>query len=186
MYNEQKVEDIDQLFSKSIVRYKGLPVYCFGPDAEKRLRCQFIHTKEEIKEFPDSPDFDFKPIPLGMFNSNNSCCFLQRIPKRQYKIGLTSDSISGVYAEQVHADKLLLEVRKAFSLNLFNTFTGNYPSIEEVLAKEKGVTAFSRVFAISHDGELFYKAVKVGMINGENGKPIFTNSKKYLHKIWET
>lgn len=182
MYNKLSVEDLRMMFEESIVLYKKYPVYV-GEVHKDSLTLFDLGSKKQIDTVsPDHPEFDFKPVHLGCINLEGlQVAFMQRVPMRQFKIGLVSNNTTVVGVPNALG---LVSIREAWKQPLADCILGKYPSKEEAIkaveGKKKASIAFNRVFSIDQDLNLYHRNTKVGMINDENGKELFHSTKKYL------
>lgn len=187
MYDEISNEDKNQLFAESIVFYDKEPVYIRQVDRDF-YRTSLVKTPEytKIKSF-DDPLFDFTPPSLGFCDLFGSSCFFSRTAKRQYKIGLSSTNVKKLFCVETK-NRIPNTI---FFPELRNTLLNLYPSVEESLSKLNKdestllCTSISREFAVSKDHLLYHCTTQIGMINSENGKPLFQKSKSYLAPLFE-
>jgi hypothetical protein len=187
MYKELSEEDLRAMFEGTIVRYKGDPVYIKSAIDRMLMLTDIVTQKVVDTVEPDSKHIDFKNMPLGFFNlDTGGAAWVSRVPQRQFKVGIVTGNLNISPVSQVLN---VVSVKEAFKQPLIDAIKGKYPSKEEAIAavegKKKVSRAFNRFFAIDGDLNLYHRINKVGMINSENGKPIFHASKNYLKALME-
>jgi hypothetical protein len=165
---DMRVEDIRQLYDRSLVLYKNKPVYIndIGNDGDVQFLDLF---SQRIRTAAFSmKDFTAPLRRLGFINTMGSVVYASRIPIRRYKVGLSEENVKfdslGVNYLKGKADTIArltgLSVPEIGDA-LFN----KYPSLEEAISfvrKFKGAMAFDKQFAVSSEGGLFYKTQLVG------------------------
>lgn len=174
MYESQR--DASMRLSGTIIRLSnGRPIYVVDAKTKSMLQYQEL-TKDGLDREGEPKKgritdgkFDLSPVPLGYINYNGSACYMQRIPARKYKQGLSSTNLSC-------NNQAILTREVIQSGSMYRCIIGSYPSIEDCFATKdimdvKSI-AFSREWAIRFRGGknyLMYKGRKiVGTINEDN------------------
>ncbi|HET8689266.1 MAG TPA: hypothetical protein VFM18_21860 [Methanosarcina sp.] len=186
MFEEASVEDLKTIFVDSVIRYKNTPIYIYGVDHGKNLEYQLL-TKDQhgIVHISDK-GLNFKPVELGMVNHGGYAAYIQRIPVRGYKQGLSSINIE---VKKVHElpQKILTDLCKIKNSSLAKCIKGEYPSLQEaavhLMEKDIDSLAFSRTFALDKDMWIYHKTSKVGLYDAERDKIIFSRGKSYLKEL---
>lgn len=176
-YAKTRLED-------TIVRLDGKPVRV-AEISERTGNCHAFPLDGSVPVSTNVDALNLKPVPLGWCNTKYGATYLSRIPQRRdWRQGLRNASIHSSMGNIPHSQP-----------ELGNTIMGVYPTLKLVLknlgspktAKNpfadnpklnrgpkvtNGITAFSRHWAISKDGFLYYKSwtEKVGVYDGKNFK----------------
>lgn len=188
----ESVEEANMRLSGTVVKYDGEPVYIsrvteanpgdpkgdvFRVYARPLPVGRAVEDENEFRKFISSKRFDLSTIKTGFMNKDGTTYFLSRAPARQYKQGLSGNSLNVVnffspHAKGYHFDALLKTREFAECLR------GEYPTFREALrAVQDGdaeARAFSRSFAFVADPELdglvflYHKTDKVGYMSGEH------------------
>lgn len=187
MYEEASLEDLSTLLMNSVIMYKKLPIMIQGISLNRELHASYIGQKG-TEEIPlNSPDLDFKPVPLGMCNHSGHAHYLSRKPGRQWSQGLTSKNINISFLNKEKTGDSWMNLLNLKNKSIHSCILGEYPSIENcIVALDKPdmlEMAFSREFAINKNLLLYYRSESVGMIDSDNGKIIFEKHKKFLKEI---
>lgn len=190
MYEEASVDDLMTIFSDTVIRYQKKPVYVTGVSPMKNLLIidlEDMKKKEQKEVSLSDPAFDFSPVPLGFCNHNNDAVFLQRIPKRQYKQGLSKNSL---FVKEITDDvsvESLSTLKQAKGRSLAHCINGTYPSfttvIKHILKGACRSMAFSRNLAVDSDGTLFYNDTEIGMVDLETQKIVLKRTAKHMERI---
>lgn len=209
----ETVEEATMRLSHTVVMYDGEPVYVsnvarVGPDDPKEdvfrvFVSPLPYTGDEAnvqRKFISSKKFDLKTIPLGFMNRNNTVYLLSRNPARQYKQGLSGNSLLCV--------PLIPGIGGGFGFGrliqdtaFVDTIKGIYPSFEEALAEldkgKKTAVAFARQFAVSQEDPakvdevfegmryLWYRTNKIGVVFGPNEIKLAKNALCFKEPLGE-
>lgn len=145
-------EDLQMRLSRSVVRYKGKPVFVDEVNCFDITECSLYVTRlEDSYTFTiklPSEDLDVRPVPLGYININGRSLYAARKPHRRYKQGLCKESLT------VHRDRLLDLSRLLKSRELAQCIRGEYPTFQYALdSVQAGMDsrAFSRRFSLLRD-----------------------------------
>lgn len=158
----------DNRLRNTLISYKGYPVFVRGINGRGVIDGEFIGTRQ----FNGLPihinDCDVTPIPLGYLNKQGRATYLERIPSRYYRQGLTRDTIYFKNGRRLDL----------FEKELAKTVQNIYPKFEDcvelVFNNECVSWAFARKFAIgklranSKEITLAYRGNSVGRVE-DNG-----------------
>lgn len=195
MFNDANMNDLEMMFLNSVILYAGWPVRVesIGCNQDRNVLNMYVRSLATgRKRHVDIDDkfLDFTPVQLGMVNGMGTAVFAARRALRRYKQGLTRDALNVFVLDLRHhtGAELRSEIREFHHKGFVSCIKGNYPSLKESLeavTTGKEASAFSRVFAVDSDMNLFYKTSKVGMVNSDNGNLIFQPKKSYLKTLLE-
>lgn len=178
------VEDINILFSRTLVLYKGEPVFVHK-NAGREVLCEFIETgKVEKINFNLK---DFKPIShrLGYVNTAVGCAYLMRKPVRRYQVGLSYDNIQLLETPSDFYMEIKTDISTLRSRFIVDTIKGEYPDIDSCYMNAVALNttfAFDRQFAVTYEGRLYYRGREfVG--NYRDGEILFNEGKEYLNSL---
>jgi len=192
----ETLHDAKQRLEGTVVMYDNEPVYITRvieaePDEVKPDIFRVIATplplnmREDprdlkFRKYISSGKFDLATIPMGFLNYEGKALYCTRIPRRQYKQGISETTLSveslGEKREYaLNTPKLSRLVREKSFVEMIK---GKYPSFAECIlqAQNGGSYAFSRHFAVSVDEDLdglvylYHKTEKVGFIYEEKVK----------------
>jgi hypothetical protein len=183
----ETAEEISARLLNTVVVYDGKPVYItrIGPadvGEKKEIARVFFYElplvgkAEEVRKYLSSRNFDLTPFKMGYINHQGQAIFLSRNPTRQYKQGLSNNTlvctdIRGKRSEVMGFDHMIR------SPGFMPMFEGKYPTFKEAGAllgdKENSSVAISRSFAflIDHDLEslfMLHKGVRCGIAMKED------------------
>lgn len=189
------VADIAQMFEGTIVTYDKKPVYVMTPDEKKNLRFIGVGLRGDenvVTRHISDKAWDFRPVQLGACQVGNNTAWLYRTPLRQYKQGTCIRNVGFKVVSEVRE----LPRSEHLLLNSFNfkeledCILGNYLSFEKVIKQfdskeDLQSSPLSRDFSVTRELELWFRDMKVGMINEENGKAMFKRGSKFLSSLFE-
>ncbi len=166
---ELSIADIDQLYNKSIILYKGRPSKVIGVSRDGNLNVLTLaNGRKNVVKFVKA---DFKPITgrIGFINHNGHAFYAYRTPMRRYSIGLTNQNTSIRYlvGHQNLAYKAMDKVVMMDSVAWDSALTNDYPSFKDAIRIAKdlnGSCAFDKQFAIDFQRNIFYKHICVGVL----------------------
>lgn len=126
----------------------------------------------EFRKFISSKNFDLSTIPLGFLNYKGQVFYCSRVPRRQYRQGISENTLN---IEEVSIEKEKPTIRLSnlvYEQVFVDMIKGKYPTFEECvgLAQAGGAAAFGRTFAVVQDEDLdgllylYHKTEKVGFI----------------------
>jgi len=142
----------------------------------------------------NDPTVNLSPVPLGMVNIEGDTIYLQRIPYRQWKIGLTPRNCYA-YSYSNNDDNIMWR-RYIRHMGFIHCVRNEYPTYEQVISDvvvntdryRPWVSAFSRNFAINRAGEVFYYIlgdVPIGKVNQETNSIQLLDDRFYLQQLLE-
>lgn len=189
MFEAISIEDISQLFSNTVIKYDGKPVYVHNIDYEGQFHLSDLLEQKDIAVCKISdPKLDFMPVKLGMVNEGNSCFWVRRYPVRAYKQGLHHSNVLVHTFDRKGND--FEKVCRLVCKGVENCINGEYPEFKTVLdtlSKESSpnMIGISREFAINRDFELFWKKDKVAVIDSDSGNSVFLRGMKHVKSLFE-
>lgn len=195
MYEDASIEDIRTILKGSLIQFKKEPVIVSEISVLRTATIKGINPKKKFAEEValDHPDLDVTPVKLGMCNHGGAAFYTYRRPVRQFSQGLNSGNFSVVDHTKSGKDLAKKEILQFKAKSLYSCIIGEYPDLNKVLEtlnEEKPdeevkvfSLAFSRVFSIDHEMNLFFKMDRVGIINHENGKPVLLKNKGFLKEL---
>jgi|694.fasta_scaffold01034_31 hypothetical protein len=189
MYENVEVGDLVTIFAESIIRFEKKPVYVSYVTDDHQLGLSTIDGGM-VKIPLSDKRLDFRPLPLGMCNCKNETVFLSRIPKRQFKQGLTVQNlIVQSLTERSPSREVVNEIFNIKGSPITDCADGRYPSVMEAIGiiRDTGrkALAFHRSFAISADHEIIHITKKVGMYDEVSNRFLFKRSMNYLMGVFE-
>lgn len=179
MYERQ--EDISGRLEGTIIRYGDDPVLVTGHE-DFNIFIKFLDgTKREIVSIKDK-NLNFKSIPLGYVNYKGGAYYLQRVPERRWKHGI---SRAGIYSVTKNAPTDYL-LGKPLVSTVKNIYCSYDRALIEIEKPSINSIAFNRILAIKKEDlgnkKLNYKGVEVGYFERERvilGKE-YTHLKEHL------
>jgi len=174
--------------SKSIVRVDGLPFYVSDAD-RKHMRGRFLplRSNEEVDVYLEDDRHDFTSIPLGMMKVEahaRECraAYIQRVPTRQWKIGLTKRNTSSCGTMEGITDHAF------FGQPMVDCVLGNYmPVIDAVkyMADKIGSVPISRQFCMDYKRNLYFMFITepVGRVT-VTGQPEMKDKYAFLTELY--
>lgn len=124
------------------------------------LNCNIISESEISYETIRLKDVSNEQVATGYTNSNSGAMFSERMPIRQWKIGLNKNNIKMSCWQG--------NVFRGYSVEKFlSPHYNRYPSLEEAIRLTRLLVsvAFSRNYSITDSGAVYYKGVtNVGTI----------------------
>lgn len=173
MAEEIAYADIIQQYHKTLVLYKGEPVYVssVGDEAPYRVRIlQLLDQKQKVVNF-SMEDFTAPAFRIGMVNTGNSVVYAVRRPVRRMQVGISANNLSVNHIDAAFYEEGPMEairnISRCTSVELGNAIKGAYPTFDEALAFVKGfkgAQAFDRQFAITSNRQIIYKTKAVGSL----------------------
>lgn len=191
--SQVSVNDLLQMFEHSLVTYDKKPVYVIVPDEKKNLKFVEISKTEQKSRHISDKAWDFKPVTLGACQVGNNTVFMYRVPHRQYKQGTCFRNVNyRVISDSNELPRGESHILQGFNFkSLEDCIMGNYETFEQVVKafdvnKDVLSKPISREFALTRELELWFRDMKVGLINEENGKAMFKRGSKFLASLFET
>lgn len=184
MYEDVGNDDLNTLFADSVVRYSGELVYVHGVAKANTLSFSYFGTQQKAAASVSDPLFDFSPIPLGMCNCGTDALFLSRVPKRQFKQGLSYQAVRGKQLDGKDARYMLEIVFNTSTSYLSKCIKKDYPSLTEALeiVEMDGIrsVAFHKHFAITKKHEVFFKTDCIGVYSHKHREIVCHNGKEFF------
>jgi hypothetical protein len=168
-YETASLDDLKTILLASIIRYKGEPAYVRDVLQTAKGFYLTISDLENLNAQRNvllvSRFLDFTPVPLGYCNTPTGAIYLSRKPSRNYRQGLHHNNVhfKGLMYESNYFGRIGSMADPA----LVPTIKGDYPSLRKAvdLVQEHKIShAFSRVGAISPEGEVLFKGNVVGYV----------------------
>lgn len=166
---ELSVADIEQLYYKSLILYKGKPAKVLSINRDKTVMLTILASQRKVV-VPFIQD-DFKPVlgRIGFVNHGGFAFYVQRMPVRRYNIGLTQQNtvVRGISRHHPEAFRAYDAVAALNTKSICQALDNDYPTLQSAIkaAKEReGSVAFDKQFAVDHMRNIYFKATKVGAI----------------------
>lgn len=172
------VADANMRLKGTVVLYEGNPVYIrnvVAGEKDEILRVQAdpipikprTMDEAEMRKYISSKKFDIAPFKMGYVNAPTGCFYCSRLPSRQQKQGLSSETFTG----RDHRGNAVPFSNFTTCKEVVAMVKGDYPSFEvakRALAKCPSV-AFDREFALMKDDilgdtllRIYHKGKQVG------------------------
>lgn len=184
--------DIETLYSNCLVIYKGALVRVmsidYGDDPVKFTILNLSTQKRQVVPFK-LEDFKSPEKRIGFVNIMQSCVYVARLPVRKYHFGINYANIEiRCPAVRYPHDRVSTKdmIRKLNSVEIYNAYAGKYPSLQEATEnarKWNGACAFDKQFCVNYNGDVFYKEIKVGVV--DNNAIKFEDKYSYLEIVLE-
>lgn len=178
MFNTR--EDLNLRLSDSIIFLNDLPIYITGVDEQSILHYLFLSEMNARAQriSPTDPRLNYKPFPLGYYNTECDAHYVMRMPHRFYKQGLNIRSVTS---------KTFRIGREIFPTVVSEIVKNNYPTIPKIIdlfnSTNLESAAFHKAWAIQKNnlGLIFlqHKGLSVGWLNEEN-EVVLSENYQYL------
>ena len=186
-YETASLDDLKTILLSSIIRYKGEPVYVRDVlQAAKRFYLKISNLdnlNEQRNVLLISRFLDFTPVPLGYCNTPTGAVYLSRKPSRNYRQGLHHNNVH--FKGLMYEDNYFGRIGSMADPVLVPTIKGDYPSIRKAVDFVQGAKiscAFSRVGAISPEGEVLFRGQVVGYVEASSATIALRWSCEYYRK----
>ena len=188
MYQSASWDDLKTMFLRTLVIYKGSLVFVSEICPDRSCLLFSLKTQKQMTLENPFDDFSTQAMRIGMVNLHAHCLYVERLPVRKWRVGLDLSNLS------VHAFPECGENYRKSKAE-FDTLTcsaiakavfSEYPSYKEAyesVKKYNGIMAFDKQFAISSNGELFYKHYHVG--EATDAGPVLLKKYQYLEQVME-
>jgi len=162
----EMIEDIRARLENTIIRYDNEPVLVTGHDGFNIFIKYLSGAKKEMVSIKDKK-LNFKSIPLGYVNYKGRAYYLQRIPNRRWKHGV---STGGIYSATPNAPiEYLLE--KPLVATVKNIYCSYDKALKEIEKKTVSAVAFDRSLSIRKEElgntKLEYKGTDAGYFEAD-------------------
>lgn len=168
------IVDLRTMYTHSLVIYKNRPV--FIREIENTFTFHVFDLTTQRNTVIKIAEYDELKAParhLGYVNCGGSAMYMSRRPVRRYSVGLSKNSVN-FSNPPGHAPQGMDQIRRVVELNapeIVDTVFNRYPTIDEcwegLAAGVYKLVAFDRQFAMDHRGYIYYKADRVGKVNGK-------------------
>lgn len=169
--DELSYEDVCQMYTGSVLNYKGNLVYVEdayqNDDNKVCLQIQNLSTRRVqhvtfVRE-------EFKtPGRIGYVNHGRAAWFLSRTPGRMFKIGLTNQNVKITPTEgfgiRHPAVRITSESLQAAHDNEYPSLYKAWCAVKDEQGEAGAVKAFDHQFAICNNRNIYYKGKRVGSI----------------------
>lgn len=140
------MHDAQMRIGDTVCLYKGHPYYVQVTGNGNMVRLYKLGTSTAVADVDyTSPDFSYKPFPLGYMNYAGRCYYLMRSPDRRQKQGLSRDLV--LFKEGGNPPSGWFSTK-----SLEDTILGNFPSLAVAeMSIRGGITpkmAFHRTLAV--------------------------------------
>lgn len=180
MYNFQSQQDASQRLKGTVVLFKERPTLVVDVMSRSEFLVRDVMTgRESVEAFTPC---DFKRPVLGYMNYEDRTFFITRKPCRRVRQGLCSDNLTSNHGSMVSNDRVR-------SKNFARMLLVEYPTFQKaydltVVRKMQAQCAFSRSFAVSHEGRLYYEGQDCGTVNSD-GVPSFSQGYVCLKELFD-
>lgn len=158
--------------SGCVVLHRGKPIL-INRAGDKVGECDVMRLCDRRSYTVNKAQLDLTPIPLGYLQREDEALFVTRVPTRKWKIGLSTVNVD---CRELSFDRLIL------STGFTRMVQGDYPSLQECIARGYGTYAFGINWAVRniHEelGVILYRGKKVGKC--ERGRVILDRRYVFL------
>lgn len=170
---ELAYNDIVQQYHRTVVLYKGEPVYVTAVGEDKPTKVRILDLMSQRSSTVDFNLVDFTPpaFRIGNVNVEGGVFHVARKPVRKMQVGLNvNNTIVGIIGDGLYPNGTMNGANRVGhfnSIEIANAIKGNYPSFEECLEfvkQFKGTMAWDRQFSISATRHVFYRTKTVGQL----------------------
>jgi len=145
-------KDVSDRLEGCILKYKGRPVYCYASDGMNVYLSElpFKEGTEAIICNGNSKHLNTKTIDVGYVNYRRHCSYILRIPKRQIKAGICSNSLANKmrnmngYSRIGTLESYGTEIRDAIN----NVYPSYFDCLKEVKKSKDSSRAFCKDYAV--------------------------------------
>lgn len=172
---EISIADAKMMYQESLILRKGIPVFIRHINEEGMVHAWNLVSQKFLRFRFKQSDLAPPSFRLGYINLGTNCFYLNRVPSRVYKVGISSQNLSRkrtdhplLRAEEMEARAIMSTLS---SVSLYKTIKGVYPSLQEAYRNAKdnsGCVAFDRQFAVDASGFIYFKGTHVGKYLGED------------------
>lgn len=147
----------------SLVRYRDKVIYV--RTVHDDMTATVVNVLDDSKSNVPINDLDLTPIKIGYIfdERHNMPLYIERIPKRAWRQGLTAENLKVRNNRGIRVDvaggRLIKKAVKP-----------DYPKIREAMSLSKDLGSdipFHRQFSVDYKGRIRYKTVMVGKWNGK-------------------
>lgn len=182
------LDDTRNRIHRTVCMYKRKPVYVQVQEMNEISVIPLRRDRPEAKfiNVADA-DFSYKSPPLGYMNYQDSVYYVMRIPTRQIRAGLCTETLTS--DPRIPADDYIMT--KAFE----DCIMGKHPTVRDAVKKLQGQKALGvavhRHLALKLDGSchphfaIHYRSSKVGTFDPDRGIFFFEDSpfRSFLERI---
>lgn len=179
MYSYQSLGDAQQRLKNTVVMFKCQPVFIQEVLSLREMMVRDIMTgKDEVVGWSPS---DFTRPVLGYINLEGRAYYVSRKPCRRVRQGLCQENIG------THRGGLTSQLLR--SKPFARMLIGDYPSFKSAVTNtivEQSVreVAFSRDFAVDHEGDLMYSGSPCGKVD-KQGTVTFNKGFECLKEMFD-
>lgn len=165
--------DIVQQYHRTVVLYKGEPVYVTAVGEDKPTKVRILDLMSQRSSTVDFNLVDFTPpaFRIGNVNIDGSVVYIARKPVRKMQVGINQNNTQISAIDDAHypsgLGNTLTSASSFKSVDIGNAIKGIYPPFEECLEyvkQFKGTMAWDRQFSISATRHVFYRTKTVGQL----------------------
>ena len=166
--DEISIGDIEALFCKTLVLYKGTPVYFKSISMGREAILLVLEHGKDIRVKFELEDFSAPRGRIGFVNHGNLAFYFARRPRRQYAVGVNTHNIVVSTLRYLSHERQMAAHSEICAFNkkaLHFAMLNQYPKFKEAFeqaVKTGGAVAFDKQFAIGSDGMIYYKNKLVG------------------------
>ena len=162
------IGDIEALFCKTLVLYKGTPVFFKSITMGREAILLVLEHGKDIRVKFELADFSAPRGRIGFVNHGNLAFYFFRKPQRQYAVGVNARNIqihTIRYFQQERQMAMFKEVSQFDKKSIHFAMLNQYPKFLDAFTqavKSGGAVAFDKQFAVGADGIIYYKSKMVG------------------------
>lgn len=158
--------DAQQRLESSIILIHGKPFFVERMRTENKGQGYFCDDKGNSESFDiKSESVNLCPPSLGYVNTDRGCFYLQRKPLRRVRQGLDTNNVTFVPNTDERWSVLI-------SKDFDKAIRDEWPTLEqaEKQLERKRLVAIHKDIALSSDGRIYYKTLRIGSFRLESGK----------------
>lgn len=182
------VEDLQQMFDKSLCIFKNKPYYITRVGEGNTLALNLLTQREELIAI-DQTNCSAPTQRLGYVNVHGGVVYCSRIPVRRYKVGLSKENFvanHAAFCEYEHGTMAAVaQVSNLRGIELADCLMGRYPSLESAVERLKqgfvSAVAFDRQFAVCRQMQVYYKNNRVGKAKLKAGELVIEFGGAFKH-----
>lgn len=166
--DEISIGDIESLYCKTLVLYKGTPVLFKSISMGRVATLLVLEHGKDIQVRFSLDDFSAPRGRIGFVNHGNLAFYFSRRPQRQYAVGVNNRNITVRTIPYLSEERQMAAHTEVCAFNkkaLHFAMLNQYPKFKEAFeqaVKSHGAVAFDKQFAIGGDGVIWYKDKRVG------------------------
>ena len=187
LLHDTYIEDYNLIFNQSLLIVDGVPFFIV--DITEDVATGYVVGSGRRINIRLTENTSIKMPRLGYINYCGTCFYWYRTTPRKFIFGVNAGNTTLIDAERWFS-RTEINIKRDFYLDLsspyiYNTVNGVYPSFTDALGmlqeQDEFEVAFDRQFSVSKDGDVYYKALKVGSVE-KDSSILLLNEFNYLSK----